>query len=179
MPEEQKTANQLAHEAKLLTAQAKAARARENDAANEPDRAARLREVIAETEDPARRDKYAKEKHQHSDAYKAAKEHAVDVLGEVREMFVQTRMRDLDIDPADRKELLARVGEGVSARMAAELRKAAEKMLDQLSTGDLSQVDEIRREGVLRAADAAPYTFQTPDSRDVPVADVLAAVPRI
>jgi hypothetical protein len=142
VPEKQ-TADELAREARLAGARAKAARNAESIAANDPDRATRLRASIAESEDPDARGRYAVQKHRGSPAYAEARKHSTEALGEVRETIVQMRARGIDeLDPADRRELIQRVGEGVSARMAERLRTAAAEMLDSPSA-DLNAVDEI------------------------------------
>lgn len=180
MTDEKKSAAELFREARALQAQARAAEATENAAANEPDRAQALRDAITAADDPSKRSAYAREKHRNSSAYKAAKEHATEVLGEVRETVVQMRRAGVDaLDDSDRADLIKRVGEGVSARMAEKLRKAAAEMLDAAPSGDINRVDEIRRAAVVRAADQAPFAFERPDTgSERETADIVAAIPR-
>jgi len=174
--DQKKSAATLHREARELAAQARAAEARENVEANDPDKAQSLKDAIAQAENPERRSRYAKQTHRNSPAFKAAKEHAREVLGEVRETLVQLRRADVELDPADRAELIEKVAKGIPARMADRLRKAAAEMLDDQS-GDLNRVDETMRAAVIEAADKSPHVFDRPESDERPVSDILAAIP--
>jgi hypothetical protein len=179
--EEQKKGADLAKEARHLQLQAEAAEKMENMEANEPEKAKRLREAAAVAEDPKRQDADVQAAFQRSPAYKMAKEHSRDVLGEVHNEI--TRMRTVgvyEMDPQDRKDLIMRVGEGVPARMAKKLRETAERMLDTaISTGDIGKVHEVLREGVFEAAHAAPFGFETPDATEYDTAALIANIPRM
>jgi hypothetical protein len=175
----EQSVDQLEQEARRAVAAAGAARTRENAAVNDSASARRLAEAIAEAEDPARRDRDARLDHQNSAAYKAAREHAHEVLLEVRDVCAALRNAGIDqLDPSDKRDLMARLGKDVTTRMSEQLRSAAERMLNEAtSSGDMGRVEEWMRAGVLQTAGASPFHFEKPASpADDPAA--LAALIR-
>src|SRR5437867_705194 len=133
MTEKQKSATELAREARAAAARAEAAAIAENEAANDPDKAQAMRDIVAEVDKPENRDRFAKEKHRASPVYAAAKKDAHDRLLGVHQTVIQLRKQGetgKDLEASDRADLLKRVGEGLPARMAEKVRAAATEMLD-------------------------------------------------